>query len=678
MKIEKVQIRNFRSIKDPSEIKIDSKVTCLMGKNESGKTNFLKALESFNLDYEYIEEDICSYSEVKEKLERGDIEPEDIDIITAWFEIENEDRKKLKDINKELAKIKHLKITKYYSNQYEVESPECGIEDLEVEPKNTEEIVENIKLQIDDVSTKLQQHTQRYPPFASSKPQYDQFAENFLSTDFTNISNVEQAFTTLYANLRGLPNIDATIQTDIENTIKILEQIKGELITELQEDDIIGKILELIPNSIYFDAVDLLKDSIEINEFLKNRPQYKTFDNLINLAGLDVEKLTEKPTHRRRSSTEEASARITGRVNELWRQGTVNVKIGYDGGTLFVYIEDKTEARDPPSRRSDGFQWFLSFYINFMAGTKGEFKNAVILLDNPGVLIHPSGQKDLLKTIEQIAESNQIVYTTHSPFLIDREHLNTIRIFQKKERKVGTIIKEKFHDSDFDALEPIRAAIGATIGDSLFGLKKNAIVEGYSDYLILEGVSHYFQRNKKGFLDFSKVAIISVGGAQKVPYFTLFVWRKGYKFVIILDNDNEGREVARELKEKYPIDASLVFKLDEIAPDKMQGRDITIEDLIDPSFYNKAVNEAYKVCFRKKRGEEEIKLDELDTSVIMQTKKYEKFFSKNRLGRFDKTLVAKQVYNMTSDISCTDDVLGTSTIENFDKLFEIVNDKLKI
>ena len=131
-----------------------------------------------------------------------------------------------------------------------------------------------------------------------------------------------------------------------------------------------------------------------------------------------------------------------------------------------------------------------------MSETKGELKNAVLLLDNPGWVLHPSGQKDLLDALEEIAKSNQIVITTHSPFLIDKNKLERIRIV-KREADVGTKVYEKFWDSPYDSLQQIRVAIGADISDSLFGGKNNIIVEGESDRVYLETMAEYLKRKGK-------------------------------------------------------------------------------------------------------------------------------------------------------------------------------------
>lgn len=670
MRIRKVRIQNFLSIKDSGEIEIDNKITCLLGKNECGKTNFLKALESFSSDYEYSEEYLCSYSKTKEKLEGGKIKQGDIEMITLWFDVEKEDKEQLVKINKKLAKVRTLEITKYFNDKYTIKSPELNTEDIK---PDVNDIIKKLESELNTLSKKLEKHSKRYPTFVWSKEEHKKHMGKFLSIDFYS-ENIPNAFKKLIDDLRNLPNRDPDIDSDIINSTNTLVEIRNKLTDKLRLN-IENKILEMMPSLVYFDDIERLEDNVKIAEFISDSSRYKTLNNLVYLAGLNVEKLSDKSIHERRSATEIASTRITGLINDSWKQETVEVKLGVDGEDLIVFVEDKTEALDPPSRRSQGFQWFLSFYINFTAGSEGELKNTILLLDDPGVYLHPSGQKDLLRTLEKLSKSNQIIYSTHSPFLIDKGNLDRIKIVEKRGERVGTLIKEKFYDSDFDALEPIRAAIGATIGDSLFGFKENVIVEGWSDYLIIEGMSHYLNKSKKEFLDLSKVAIIPVGGAQKVPYFALMVWKEGYKFAIVLDNDNKGRGTAKELKEKHPIDENQIIILDEIVPEEIKGVDITTEDLIDPTFYNKAVNMAYKELFKNK-GQRDMEVDELDSSIFMQTKKYSKFFRENGLGKFDKILVAKEVYNITSDTSCTDDDLKESTIKNFEELFKTINDRL--
>ena len=667
MKIEKVRVRNFLSYKDSGEVELDKRITAMIGKNESGKTNFLKALESLNVQYKYSPEDLCYYSEEREKP------LESIEMVTVWFAVENEDRKKLKEIWEKVARAKRIRITKCFDSEYYVEIEEPKIDLPEPRVKLKKGFREEVESQIDTLTEKIGAHAKRYAPFADSRSMYEEIVTSFLSTDFADLDSLNEGFAVFSAKLEGLPNQDNAIQEDIDDSLKELGATIEESTETVTYED---KILEIMPNFIYFDSMlDLLDNTVNISEFSRAKKKYKTFRRLTELANLDVERLATGEVFDRRFATEEASATITGLVNESWTQEKVEVKIGIDARDLYVYVLDESGGHDPPRKRSDGFQWFLSFYINFMAGSRGEFKNTILLLDNPGVYLHPSGQKDLLHTLEEIAKTNQIVFTTHSPFLIDRKHLNRVRIVSKSGLREGSIIKEKFHVSDFDALQPIRAAIGMTLGDALFGTKKNLIVEGYSDNLILEAMSGFCKRINKNHLG-PKVSIVSVGSADRIPYYALLLSKEDLSYAVILDNDTKGRRVKKLLIEEYGIEKERIVTLDNIDPQTLKGIDLEIEDLVDSALYNRAVNEAYEEILKSKNLPQ-IDLKDLDATIIKQTKKYERFFRDRKLGGFDKILVAKQMYNILHDKECKPENVEKQTLNKFEKLFQIANQKLK-
>ena len=503
---------------------------------------------------------------------------------------------------------------------------------------------------------------------------YEQVIKSFNFTDLHELNEINRAFNVIYDYVEKLLNGNY-INRDVLDVGYYFEMF-DDLISAEIKNDIKSKILDILPIFVYFDSnLDLLSDNIDVTEYLKNKDKYRTFTDLFQLAGLDIEGINGKDHHHRRLHTDKASATITGMVNDSWNQDKVTINVGIDGANIFTFIQDEVGAHVPPSKRSDGFQWYLSFYINFMASTKGALKNAILLIDNSGLLLHPSGQKDLLNVLEKLATDNQIIFTTHSPYLIDRSKLDGIRIV-KKDKESGSILVEKFHVTDFDALEPIRSAFGISIGDSLFGSKQNLIVEGFSDCLILEGMARYLKMKGYASIDFSKISIIPVGGAKKVPYFALLVWKEGYKFVALLDNDKEGRKVAKDLANKYPINKNQIITLGD-ANKNMNGEDIAIEDLIEPSFYNKVVNETYKELLMDKIGSEEIKMSELRDSIHMQDKQYSAYFKEKKLGTFDKIQVAKELSKIVLDSSLNDEIIGEDTINSFEKLFEIINQRLK-
>jgi len=311
-----------------------------------------------------------------------------------------------------------------------------------------------------------------------------------------------------------------------------------------------------------------------------------------------------------------------------------------------------------------------------MAGTKGELRDAIILLDNPGWVLHPSGQKDLLKALEKISQTNQIIIATHSPFLIDKNKLERIRIVERSEG--GTKVYEKFWDSLYDSLHVVRASIGADISDSLFGHKNNLIVEGFSDKIYLEAMSSYLKRKGKKIINNKKVVIIGAGGADKVPYLVAWFKAEKYKSLALLDADNEGRRVIQEI-ERRDIEInkdSDILVLDEISPE-FKGRDIEIEDLFNEELYHTAVNSAYRELFEKKLKRPRIELEEIPTAGL-RTKRYSRFFNNNNLGSFDKVKVALEIKKMLSGrrTNKIDDMLNED-ISNFENLFDVIKNKFR-
>ena len=425
-----------------------------------------------------------------------------------------------------------------------------------------------------------------------------------------------------------------------------------------------NSILNLLPTLFYSGGLlDFLPDSVTLDEYASDKEEHKTITNLLTLSGLNIDQLREMDHFIRRRTTKSASLKFTNMLVESWKQADeLKLKIFIDGNQLCFIVEDETKIEIPPTERSDGFQWFLAFYINYMAGIHRDLKNSILLLDNPGLQLHPSAQKNLLSTLEILSSKCQIIYTTHSPYLIDAEHLDQIRIVEKDPSK-GTIIKEKYYSSSLDSIKPIRDSLGFNLRDSLFISSENIFVEGISDKYILEGMLIYM-RESLGY-DSYNFFINSAGGVNKIPYYAYILSSESLRLAVVLDNDDQGSAAENELRKNNRLNDIQIIKLDKIK----KCKNITIEDLINKDFYHLMVKKVYEPMMSDRLDFSKIEINGNSESRIIDT--YNRLFHENNLGTFDKIKVALQLKKYLEEKPEKSEV-GDDTNANFKTMFDLI------
>lgn len=253
-------------------------------------------------------------------------------------------------------------------------------------------------------------------------------------------------------------------------------------------------LLHSLPRIAYFDEIPLIKNRVDYYSLADGRPGFTTERNLLMIGGIqDVDLIFEDSTHGRRAS-EEASRIITEQIRQVWSQEpSVEVKLSVNGKVLYIDISDSTTVLDTPESRSLGFRWYLSFYINFLAQTKEASLNEYIfLIDEPGIHLHPAGQKDLVKVLENLAEKNQVIYTTHSPFMINREFPERVRLVTKSRE--GTHIDSEAYRHNW---KPLRKSIGLMIGDLFFFSDDSLILELPRDKFAFAKKLRFWGKTKK-------------------------------------------------------------------------------------------------------------------------------------------------------------------------------------
>ena len=187
----------------------------------------------------------------------------------------------------------------------------------------------------------------------------------------------------------------------------------------------------------------------------------------------------------------------------------------------------------PLNKRSKGFNWFFSFLVWFKKIQEDRNSQYILLLDEPGLNLHAMAQGNLLTFLEELSKNYQIIYTTHSPFMIDSNHLD--RVYTIYETKDGSIISDSVQQKDANTLFPLQAALGYSIAQNLFVNKNNLVVEGISDLAYLNYMSSLLKENNKEGLN-EDIVIVPIGGADKVSAFISLMRGNDLNIVCLLDN----------------------------------------------------------------------------------------------------------------------------------------------
>src|SRR5690606_31120114 len=156
-----------------------------------------------------------------------------------------------------------------------------------------------------------------------------------------------------------------------------------------------------------------------------------------------------------------ASVELTQQIIKVWnpddnKAEASRLRLTADGQYLKVVVEDNVGVEVELDQRSEGFQWLVSFFIVFFAEAKSKHKNTVLLLDEPGVSLHALKQREFRKTISLLADENQTIYSTHSPFLVGPDELDLVRVVELTDRTVGTKVHTTVSSSDPAALLPLQ------------------------------------------------------------------------------------------------------------------------------------------------------------------------------------------------------------------------------
>jgi predicted ATPase len=340
---------------------------------------------------------------------------------------------------------------------------------------------------------------------------------------------------------------------------------------------------------------------------------------LVEVAGIDVS--TFEALRDAIADTNEGHATaITTAMNDLirrnlnparwWSQDPdFSLTIGLRDHDLVFTIRDRTGKDYTFGERSTGLKYFLSYLVQFLAGRpRRGGRPTVLLMDEPDTYLSSRGQQDLLRVLSSAAfpddpafAPTQVVYVTHSPFLIDRNHAERVRVLDKGDLDEGTRVVDKAHHNRY---EPLRTALGPMVGETTFIGSRNIIVEGPSDQILIAALAVDLRQNgldggalpPSEILDLNDVTIVPAGGTPHVPYMAYLARGRGEErppVVVLLDSDKPGRDaraaLSRLLVDKSPVVADeFVIEISEV--DSSPRGATAIEDLVTPAVAARAVD----------------------------------------------------------------------------------------
>lgn len=629
MLLKKVTIHKYKSFLTEQSYTVEERITRIVGKNESGKTALLEALAKsnyfednadfqFNKDLDYPRSEL-----IKAKNENPAV-------LTCEYELSDADVKSVEDdLGEGIISKQTFSRTCYYDNTHTASGVSVN---------------------------------------------FDVF-KNWLITSF-DVGDQGKELLRAAASFSDLENVVSENETtpgmtEIQGELSKIKKGAGKWKNQLEGYIYLTYILPAIPKLWYFSDYFSLPCRINLNEFAAGTPtgslsseEFKIAKALFELSGLQVSDIQSEANFEAfKAQLEATSNSITDDMFEYWTTNQ-NLEIRFDiehstNNVRYLNIRiynSKHRVTLPLKNRSKGFLWFFSFLVWFSKIQGDKNSKYILLLDEPGLSLHASAQNDLLRFIdEKLAPEYQVIYTTHSPFMIDSLKLNEVRtVYDTQNPKIGSVVSDAVEEKDSDTLFPLQAALGYTIAQNLYVSPQNLLVEGISDLVYLNHFSTILKdMGKEGLSD--DITIVPVGGADKIATFISLMRGNELSTVCLLDTfTDQGAEVRlkRMVEQKIIADKKILYYHSII-----EQTFADIEDLFSKEEYLTLYNGAFGASVQ-------ISDLDMDRPIMSQLKRL------NGNKSFNHYSPANYMAKNIGTLSFSEETIG-----RFEKLFSMVNSK---
>ena len=640
MELIRARVTNYRSIDDSGWVNIDN-VTCMVGKNESGKTAFLQALRRLNpvdsASGKFSLRDYPRKGYVRYRR-RHDSDPDVA--IRAEFELNDQEIAELESkFGQGVMRSRRVMASKNYKNQraWQFDMDETAVIRHLVESSGLPEEIQQ---------------------FVSSVGTWKELQERLQSIETKNAA------------------VDALLDRLPEN--------------DLRQQVVLDHLERYLPVLVYFDNYSTMRGRISIEDIKKRRANSEELDDadrtflaLLSMVGSSLDDLEHETNFEYlKAELESASIGISDEIFEFWKQNT-QLRVQFDlssanpndppplnsGTILHVRIwNNRHRVSVPFDERSKGFVWFFSFLVYFSMIEKiqeEQDRDMIFLLDEPGLNLHALAQYDFQRFInERLAPKHQVVFTTHSPFMIDLDNLTSVRTVEDMD-DLGTTVSTDILRNSHDTVFPLQMALGYQLVQTLFLAPHCLLVNSPSDLIYLQVLGEMCATEGATKLD-PRWVIIPVGNAENLPTFISLLGDNYTSLAVLMDVSDENREHVNQINDAMASSERTPVNWIEVT----RVREAGIEDLLDPGFYLRLVNQAYAPQLR-----EPVTLRLISDSNPRIVERLKTYFRENDInkGEFDPykpaALFLKNHAMMRGEINQV-------TIDSASSMFERINSML--
>lgn len=651
MKLRKFRVTSFRSVEDSGWISVDD-ITALVGTNESGKTNLLLPLWKLRPVRDGEINALADYPR-KRYNEIRNMEQKPV-FIQAQFDVPEKLAAEIARIAEtDLETVKTAIVARRFDGQYLVSFP------------NSSPVRE---LQTADVTSLLDEGRADIAETEATSQTEEKLKERLLSA-IDESNKVAQAageavdkdvLSDIKEHLDSVDTTRAAKRSIIVPRYGRLVDTVGEMIATVtkpspgESQGARDAVVDNMPSFVYYANYGNLDSEIYLPHVIQNmqrtdlgsreEAKTRTLRVLFDFVQLSPQEILELgrdyPVNAQGEPTEEqiqavakkkterevllqsASTDLTQKFRDWWQQGDYRLRFQADGNHFRIWVSDDQRLEEIELEgRSSGLQWFLSFYLVFLVESTGAHEGSILLLDEPGLSLHPIAQEDLSAFFENLSQTNQLMYTAHSPFMVDADHLDRVKAVYVNDEGATAVSSDlraaAGNEAQKRSIYPVHAAVGLTVSDTLLYGCQPVIVEGAADQIYLNAIKNHLI-GKELLNPRRELVFVPSGGVKGVAPITSIITGTDEELPrAILDSDEAGRSMANKLK------SNLYAGADDrilMVGDFVGHSEAEIEDLFPATFLAKLIG-----WYLRGKTDAEEEFDEVvdtERTIVPQVEQY--------------------------------------------------------